>query len=200
LKLKRKGSLWSCQESQPFFCKNFLIYFGMSKVFSNPKQLEEWVATAVGIQERYGPEKALGYIIGEKFYNLVETLHSAQKIIRAIDEEPKTPDFNPIRVTKYKDRELVTNLNETYEEEKEIVIEAGGLLVKFVFLISQAFSPHEIRKYFKSHPRLGALGHITSEEEQDFLVRHGAVEYSLDMEVEDALIFGDMMKYFGVSA
>jgi hypothetical protein len=172
----------------------------MSKIFTNPKQLEEWVATAVGIQERYGIEKALGYIIGEKFYNLVETLHSAQKIIRAIDEEPKTPDFNPIRVTKYKDRELVTNLNKTYEREKEIVIEAGGLLVKFVFLISQAFSTHEIRKYFESYPRLGALGHITSEEEQDFLVRHGAVEYSFDTEVEDALIFGDMMKYFGVSA
>ena len=31
------------------------------------------------------------------------------------------------------------------------------------------------------------------------LVKHGAFEHSIDTEVEDALIFGDMLKYFEVS-
>jgi len=171
----------------------------MGNIFTNDNQLEEWVEAAGAIQDRFGIEKALGYVIGEKFYNLVDTLHSARKIMRTINEEQKNPNFNPIRVTKYKDRELVTNLDETYENEKARVIEAEGLLVKFVFLINQAFSPHEIRKYFESHPRLGIHGYISTEEQHEFLVKHGAIEHSIDTEIEDALIFGDMLKYFGVN-
>ena len=169
----------------------------MGNIFINPDQLEEWVEAAEAIQHQFGIEKALCYLIGEKFYNLVGTLHSARKIIRTIYEERKKPDFNPIRVAKYKDCELVTNLDETYENEKASVIEAEGLLIKFVFLIRQAFSPHDIRKYFKSHPLLG-LSHVATVEEYEFLVKHGAIEHSIDTEIEDALIFGDMMKYFGL--
>jgi hypothetical protein len=176
-----------------------IIISSMSKIFTNPNQLEEWVEAAEGIQDRYGVEKALGYLIGEKFYNLVATLHSDRKIIRTIDDQRKLPDFKPIRVTKYKDRELVTNLDEMYENEKVRAIEAGGLLVKFVFLISQAFHPYEIRKYFESHPRLGVHGHVSTDEQYEFMVKHGAIEHSIETETEDALIFGDMMKYFEVS-
>jgi hypothetical protein len=171
----------------------------MGKIFINDNQIEEWVEAAEGIQDQFGIEKALGYVIGEKFYDIVGTLHSARKIIRTIDEERKKPDFNPIRVTKYKGCELVTNLDETYKNEKARVMEAEVLLVKFVFLINRAFSPHEICKYFDSYPRLGIHGHISTEEQHEFLVRHGAIEHSIDTEVEDALTLGDMMKYFGIN-
>jgi hypothetical protein len=171
----------------------------MGNIFINDNQLEEWVEAAEGIQGRFGIEKALCYVIGEKFYSLVYTLHSARKIMRTIDEERKKPDFNPIRVTKYQDREIVTNLDETHENEKARIMEAEGLLVKFVFLISQAFSAYEIQKYFDSHPRLGIHGHIFTEEEHAFLVKHGAIEHSIHTEVEDTLILGDMMKYFGIN-
>ena len=66
-----------------------IIIASMSKIFTNPNQLEKWVEAAEGIQDRYGIEKALGYLIGEKFYNLVDTLHSARKLMRIIDEERK---------------------------------------------------------------------------------------------------------------
>ena len=171
----------------------------MSKIFTNPNQLEEWVVAAEGIQAQFGTEKALGYVIGEKFYNLVSMLHAFHTRIRAIDEERKKPDYNPIRERTYGNSKLIENLEETYEDEKARVIEAEGLLVKFVFLVNQAFSPNEILKYFQSHPRLGAMGHITSEEQYEFMVSTGAIPHSLDTEIEDALIFGDMMKYFGVS-
>ena len=171
----------------------------MGKIFTNPNQLEEWIEAAEVIQAQFGIEKALGYVIGEKFYNLVSMLHAFHTGIRAIDEERKKPDYNPIRERTYGNSKLIENLDETFEAEKARVIEAEGLLVKFVFLVSQAFSPHEILKYFQSHPRLGAMGHITSEEQYEFMVSTGAIPHSLDTEIEDALIFGDMMKYFGVS-
>jgi len=154
---------------------------------------------ATGIRDRFGAEKALGYLIGEKFYNLVSILQSSRRVIRTIDDERKQPDYNPIRVTRYKNRKYVNNLDDIYHEEKEIIVEAEGLLGTFVSLIKEAFENHEIRKYFESHPRLGMMGHISTDEEYEFLVSRGAVEHSIATEVEDALIFGAMMKFFGVS-
>jgi hypothetical protein len=73
------------------------------------------------------------------------------------------------------------------------------MLGKFATLIKGAFETYEIRKYFESNPRLGTMRHITPDEEYDFLTRNGAVEHSIDTEIEDALIFGTMMKYFQIS-
>jgi hypothetical protein len=172
----------------------------MGKIFFNDNQIEEWVDAAERIRDQFGSEKALGYLIGEKFYNTVKILHSARNKVRDIDGERKKPNYNPIRQKTYGTSKLNENLDEIYEDEKAKIIEAEGLLVKFVFLVTQAFPSHEIRKYFQSHPRLGAMGHITSEEQHDFMVSTGAVEHSIDTEIEDALIFGDMLKYFGIDA
>jgi len=170
----------------------------MGKIFANDNQLQEWVEAAEGIKDRFGIDKALGYLIGEKFYNLVEILHLSRKRIRLIDSERKKPDYNPIRETIFGNRKHVENLDEIYKEEKEIIIEVEELLIKFTKVIKVAFEPYEIRKYFESHPRLGVHGHISTDEELDFLVSKGAVEHSLDTEIEDAMIFGDMKKYFNM--
>jgi hypothetical protein len=171
----------------------------MSKIFLNPNQLEEFVDAALGVGERYGIEKALGYLIGEKFYNLVDLLHFNRKMARHIEEERKKPDCNPIVDRSTKRHRFVENLDETYEQEKEIISEAEQLLPKFATMIKEAFEPHEIQKYFESHPRLGVHAHVATDEQYEFMVSHGAIEHSIDTEVEDALIFGDMLKYFGVS-
>jgi hypothetical protein len=171
----------------------------MSKIFSNPNQFEAWVEASQGIGERFGIDKALGYVIGDKFYNLVAILHVARTTIRLIDEERKKPDYNPIREKTYGHLKHAENLYKTYERRKEIIAEVEELLVKFATLIKQAFQPYEIRKYFESNPRLGEMGHIASEEEYDFMVSKGAVEYSLETEIEDAMIFGEMMKRFQIS-
>ena len=171
----------------------------MGKIFINDNQIEEWVEAAGGIWDQFGIEKALGYVIGEKFYNLVSMLHASRTMIRAIDEERKKPNYKPVRERTYGNSKLIENLDETYEDEKARVIEAEGLLVKFVFLINEKFPPHEIRKYFQSHPRLGAMGHVTSVEQYEYMVSTGAIPHSIEIEVEDALIFGDMAKYFGIN-
>lgn len=191
----RTGSSPNCLK----FDHYFLYTIEVSKIYINPKQIQEWVDAAEGIAEDFGIEKALGYLIGEKFYNLVSLLHDARKSVRNIDEKRKQPDFNPTVVTKYKDSEFTTNFDEIYDRDMERIQEAERLLPEFAGLIIADFDPHEIRKYFESHPRLGVHGHATSEEQFDFMVQHGAIEHSIDTEVEDALIFGDMMKYFGIN-
>ena len=59
----------------------------MGKIFINDNQIEAGVKAAEGIQDQFGIEKALCYVIGEKFYNLVSMLHAFRTTIRAIDEE-----------------------------------------------------------------------------------------------------------------
>jgi hypothetical protein len=171
----------------------------MGEIFVNDDQIEDWVDAALGIKERYGIEKALGYVIGEKFYNLVSSLHASRIMIRLIDEGRQKSDYNPIREKTYGNRKYTENFDDTYEREKKIIIEAEGLLVKFAFLIHQVFEPYEIRKYFESYPRLGVHGHVATDEQYEFMVSKGAIEHSIETEVQDALILGDMLKYFQIS-
>jgi hypothetical protein len=171
----------------------------MSKIFINENQLKEWVDSAKGIQERFGIDKALGYLIGEKFYCIVSVVHSSQKLIVSIAEEKKKPDYKSILETRYKDFKIMTNLDKLYKEYVGIISEAEELLVEFAALIKQTFYPYEIRNYFESNPRLGNMAQIASDEEYEFLVSRGIVEHSLDTEIEDALIFWDMMKHFHIS-
>lgn len=166
--------------------------------FADEDQLSKWVEAAEGIEEEFGIDKALSYLIGEKFYNVVCIFRSAREIIRSIEGQRKKPDYNPIREFGGKEHKFTTNLDEVFREEMKKLDVEEEVLTEFASLINSSFGPHEIRGYFDSHPRLGALGHVYSEEEHKFMVEKGAVEHSLDTEVEDALIFGEMMKYLGV--
>ena len=69
----------------------------------------------------------------------------------------------------------------------------------FANLIKRSFALYEIRGYFDSNPRLGTLGHAVTEEVHDLFIQHRAVDHSIETEVEDALILGDMMKYFHIT-
>ena len=40
--------------------------------FTNENQLQQWIEAAEIIKEEFGIEKALGYLIGEKFYDIVK--------------------------------------------------------------------------------------------------------------------------------
>ncbi|MGO9378031.1 MAG: hypothetical protein ACLP29_05700 [Dissulfurispiraceae bacterium] len=171
----------------------------MGKLFSNNNQLQEWVEAAEGIEERFGIEKALGYVIGEKFYNIISGMQYSRKQITMIDTERKKPNYQAIREVKLRKSTYTENSDEIYEQEKENIIESEKVLAEFADLIKQTFDPHKIRQYFNSHPRLGVYGHIGTEEQFDFMVSKGAIEHNIDTEIEDALIFGEMMKYFGMS-
>ena len=57
--------------------------------FVNKNQLQEWVSAAESIKERFGIEKALGYLLGEKFYNLVKDLKISREMVSTIDGKRK---------------------------------------------------------------------------------------------------------------
>jgi hypothetical protein len=173
--------------------------FPVSKILINENQLRKWIEAAAEIKAHFGADRALAYLIGEKFYSIISMLRSCRQLIRTIDEERKKPDYHPIGVATYRGRNLVTNLNESYKREVFIITWTEELLVKFAALIGEAFEPYEIRTYLEAGPPLGAMAHICSEEEYEFLVGRGIVEHSLDSEIEDAMIFGDMLKYFSIT-
>ena len=171
----------------------------MWEILFNTEKLKEWVEAARTIDARFGIEKALGYLIGEKFYHVAFTLRSSRELIRMLDEERKKPDYKSSVETTYKNHTVLTDLDEIYEKNVVVARDTEEALVRFAALIKEAFESYQIRSYFESNPRLGIHGHIASEEDYDFLVSNGAVEHSIDTEVRDALILGDMMKHLGVS-
>jgi hypothetical protein len=96
------------------------MLFIVRKIFTNPNQLEEWVEAAEGIQDCHGIEKALGYLIGEKFYELVFTVHHTRKIARPIEKEKTKFDYNPVQVRELRRHQCAENLDEIYKQKKEI--------------------------------------------------------------------------------
>jgi hypothetical protein len=170
----------------------------VGKIFSNDTQLEVWVAAALGISERFGIEKALNYLIGERFYKIVADLRASRKMIRKIHEQRKRLDHSPVVEKPCRSREYVMNLDTVYEREKATIIEREGALIKFVFLITQSFGADEIGKYFRSNPQFGIRGRVPTDKQCDCEVSLEVEEHALDAQIEDALILGEMMRYFGV--
>ena len=83
----------------------------------------EQCEAALGIKEQFGTQKALGYLIGEKFMNF----------LKAADSFPSFTDEIP----------------------------------SFVEEIKSIFRPYEIAEYFRTVNRVGALGHIMSNEKYE---------------------------------
>jgi hypothetical protein len=162
--------------------------------FTDENQLEQWVSAAENIRDEFGLEKALGYILGEKFYELASTYKSKQERIMMISRKREKPDYNPkIVISRGK---LNVNLDEEYKEAKKEVAVLKEILAEFAELIKDSFTKYEIRQYFSSHMRLGALGHVLNEEEHKVFIEKGVVKHSLETEINDSLVLGDMMKYF----
>jgi hypothetical protein len=153
--------------------------------FTNENQLAEWIKAAEDIRESFGLHKAMGYLIGEKFYNTIRFVYSSRKVIKAIEEQREKADYNPSR----------TNLDDMHERQLKRIEMAREVLIEFADLIKKSFDPYEINQYLKSNPRFGAFGHILSEEEHEFMVNKGFIEHSLETEIEDAFIYGEMVKY-----
>lgn len=165
--------------------------------FTDENQLKKWVEAAVNIKESFGIDKALGYLIGEKFYNIIRIRYSAQEMINTIDEQRKRPNYNPIREGKG-EFQTTMNLDEVYEKEIKKIDIVREVAIEFADLIKDSFEPHEIWQYLYSNPRLGALGHVCTEKEHKFMVEKGAVEHSAESEIKDALILGEIKKYLEV--
>ena len=165
--------------------------------FADENQLEKWVLAAENIKDEYGLRKAFGYIIGEKFYNLSKTYRYNQERIAWINKERKKPGYNPKKIVS--GDKFIIDLDKEYEKAVKEVTALKEILTDFSEMIKGFFTKHEIKKYFDSHIRLGALGHILTEKEHKIFIEKEVVEHSLETEINDSLILGDMMKYFNLN-
>ena len=163
--------------------------------FTNENQLDDWIEAALNIKERFGIEKALGYLIGEKYHGLLRSRYAAKQLIQTIENQRKGPDYNPIRESDVPGIEPM-NLDELCDRQKSRLAMLDNILIEFAHSIKGSFDQGEINIFLRSTPRFGALGHVCSEDEHRFFIEKGAVEQSLDTEVEDALIFGEMERIF----
>ena len=132
----------------------------MWKVLFNTRQLREWVEAAKTIRARFGIEKALGHLIGEKLYRVVSTRHYHKQLVRMIAEQKKKPGYNPIIETICDNRRIVNDFDKIYEDNIIFAADTQDAVTRFAALIKEAFEPHEIRSYFESNPQLGIHGHI----------------------------------------
>jgi hypothetical protein len=162
--------------------------------FTNENQLENWVSAAEDIRDEYGLKKALGYIIGEKFYNLCNDFRSNQERMARIKEEIKKHDYNPQKTVS--GGKYIIDLDKEYERSEKEVNALKGILTDFSEMIMDSFTKHDIEEYLDSNVRFGAMGHILSEEEHREFVKKEVAEHSLETEINDSLILGDIMKYF----
>jgi hypothetical protein len=96
------------------------------------------------IRERFGLEKAIGYLIGEKLLNFIEA-------------SDKHPDF---------------------KEE----------LPKFAERIKEIFQPNEIKEYLENVKRVGALGHVCTDEEFETFRKSGAIHEDPVSGAKDVLL------------
>ena len=77
--------------------------------FTNENQLSEWIEASEGIKDSFGINKALGYLIGEKFYTIIHLIYSSRKVLKTIEEQRKKPDYNPIDEYEVEGVKLVSN-------------------------------------------------------------------------------------------
>ena len=63
----------------------------------------------------------------------------------------------------------------------------------------EIFTEEEISNYFKLNPRFGSLGHVLTEDEHKLFVEKEAAEHTIDTEIEDTLIIGEMKKYLKIN-
>lgn len=66
--------------------------------------------------------------------------------------------------------------------------ECAAELPKFVAEIKRIFEPHEIRGYLENIRRVGALGHVCTDEEVEVLRAAGAIDEDPVRDAEDVLI------------
>ena len=103
----------------------------------------EQCEAAEEIRENFGKEKAIGYLVGEKFNN-------------ALRDAPRYPEVQA---------ELPT----------------------FAARIREIIEPHDLITWFANVRRIGALGHIATEEQHQFLVEANALESGPVAVAEDIL-------------
>jgi hypothetical protein len=165
-------------------------------IFAYENQPELWVEAALNIQKRYGIDKALGYVIGEKLYNLLVMHNNSLQKLHQIEEQRKLSDYESHRKAQLAFGDYEIDLDQEYQRLKRVIDETNQAKQEMVERILAAFDLFQIYEYFQSNPRLGSSGHILSEEQQRYWWKMGIEEHTIEDEIRDALLFGELQRLF----
>ena len=168
----------------------------MYSIFAYENQPELWVEAARNIERRYGIDKALGYVIGEKLYNLLVMHNNSLQKLHQIEEQRKLSDYESHRKAQSAFGDYEIDLDQEYQRLKRVIDETNQAKQEMVERILAAFDLFQIYEYFQSNPRLGSSGHILTEEQQRFWWKMGIEEHTLEDEIHDALLFGELQRLF----
>lgn len=168
----------------------------MYSIFAYENQPELWVEAALNIQKRYGIDKALGYVIGEKLYNLLVMHNNSLQKLHQIEEQRKLSDYESHRKAQLAFGDYEIDLDQEYQRLKRVIDETNQAKQEMVERILAAFDLFQIYEYFQSNPRLGSSGHILSEEQQRYWWKMGIEEHTIEDEIRDALLFGELQRLF----
>jgi hypothetical protein len=165
-------------------------------IFAYENQPELWVEAARNIERRYGITKALGYVIGEKLYNLLITHNNSLLKLQQIEEKRRRSDYKPQRKVHSVFGDYGIDLDQEYQRLKRVIDETNRAKQEMVKRILNVFDINQIHEYFQSNPRLGSSGHILTEEQQRFWWKMGIEEHTLEDEIHDAVLFGELQRLF----
>jgi hypothetical protein len=165
-------------------------------IFAYENQPELWVEAALNIQKRYGIDKALGYVIGEKLYNLLVMHNNSLQKLHQIEEQRKLSDYESHRKAQLAFGDYEIDLDQEYQRLKRVIDETNQAKQEMVERMLAAFDLFQIYEYFQSNPRLGSSGHILSEEQQRYWWKMGIEEHTIEDEIRDALLFGELQRLF----
>jgi len=98
---------------------------------------------------------------------------------RGIKEE-----FGTAKAIGYLIGEKLVNFVGASDTHPEFAVE----LPNFVAEVKRIFEPHEIREYLESVRRIGAMGHVATDEEFEFMRKAGAFDENPVRGAEDVLI------------
>src|SRR4030066_2492245 len=153
-----------------------IIFLRTMGYFINENQLEQWVEAAENIKEGFGIDKALGYLIGEKFYGLIQDFQHSNQMIRTIDNDRKKPEYTPVRTTYIGEHKHVINVEEEYEYYRNRISMLQDILTKFAGLIKESFGPIEVREYFLSNPRFKWRMGSENKSDNKIIISEGVAE------------------------
>lgn len=166
----------------------------MEDFFTDDVHLESWIDESLSLKAVYGSHVALCYIIGEKLYNMMTRLASAGKMMTYVERERAKPGYDSFCQIKTAHYTATLDLEKAYDKEMIAWFEMRECIERFSEMIVLSYEGYEIRQYFSSHPVLGAMGVLAAR--RALTGGHYPVNRPLEVEIENALILGEMEKSF----
>ena len=164
----------------------------------NYHQIKDYCREAQEVADAYSPYDGLSFLIGEKFYSLVQALKQAEAKVQFLYKtEELQPANTPLEAGNLEIQEgYMLAIQNNYEKALEKIEDLSHLRDDFIGEIKEAFELSDIKEYLDSYPRLGiheleASSHILSANEAPPLQFKDVMT-----EVDDIFLVEELKKYF----